>query len=382
MKPIHIKEVVLHTVKMKLVAPFTTSFGTFNEKHICLVEAIDESGISGWGETTASDEPYYNEETTYTTVYMLKNFFIPRVIHQTIKHPMDVHDMLTFVRRNQIAKSAIETAIWDLFGKKNDISLAELIGGTKTEIEVGKSIGIQASPEKLAEKVGDYVDEGFRKIKVKIAPGEDLEYIDAVRKKFPDIPLMADANSAYTLDDIDHLKKLDPYNLMMIEQPLAHDDIIDHAALQKEIQTPICLDESVHSLEDARKAIQLGSCRIINVKIGRVGGLGEAIRIHNLCQDNGVPVWCGGMLETGIGRAHNIALTSLSNFTIPGDTAPSSHYWDEDIIEPEVTMDQGIIQVQKGPGIGFDINREKLEQLTVEKESITTADTPHPIPTA
>ncbi|MFD1706869.1 o-succinylbenzoate synthase [Siminovitchia sediminis] len=378
----HIKEVVLHTVKMKLVAPFTTSFGTFNEKHICLVEAIDESGISGWGETTASDEPYYNEETTYTTVYMLKNFFIPRVIHQTIKHPMDVHDMLTFVRRNQIAKSAIETAIWDLFAKKNDISLAELIGGTKTEIEVGKSIGIQASPEKLAEKVGDYVDEGFRKIKVKIAPGEDLEYIDAVRKKFPDIPLMADANSAYTLDDIDHLKKLDPYNLMMIEQPLAHDDIIDHATLQKEIQTPICLDESVHSLEDARKAIQLGSCRIINVKIGRVGGLGEAIRIHNLCQDNGVPVWCGGMLETGIGRAHNIALTSLSNFTIPGDTAPSSHYWDEDIIEPEVTMDQGIIQVQKGPGIGFDINREKLEQLTVEKESITTADTPHPIPTA
>ncbi|HBZ08308.1 MAG TPA: o-succinylbenzoate synthase [Bacillus bacterium] len=380
MKPVKIKEVVLHTVKMRLIAPFTTSFGTFQEKHVCLVEAIDESGISGWGETTTSDEPYYNEETTHTAVYMLKDFLIPRIIHKTFNHPLDVHDMLTFVRRNQIAKSAIETAIWDVFAKKNNLPLSELIGGMKTEIEVGKSIGIQESPEKLVEKVGEYVKEGFRKIKVKIAPGADLDYIEAVRKAFPDAPLMADANSAYTLNDIEHLKKLDQYNLMMIEQPLAHDDIIDHATLQREIQTPICLDESIHSLEDARKALQLGSCRIINIKIGRVGGLGEAIRIHNLCRDNGVPVWCGGMLETGIGRAHNIALTSLSNFTIPGDTAPSSHYWDEDIIEPEVTMDLGIIQVQSGPGIGFEVNRKKLEQLTIEKERITTAETPHPIP--
>ncbi|WP_339161248.1 o-succinylbenzoate synthase [Siminovitchia sp. FSL H7-0308] len=380
MKPVILTEVVLHTIKMKLIAPFTTSFGTALEKHVCLVEAVDESGVSGWGETVTSDEPYYNEETTYTATYMLKDFLIPKVMHKTIQHPLEVHDMLTFVRRNQIAKSAIETAIWDAFAKKNNIALSELIGGTKTEIEVGKSIGIQSSPVKLVEKVAEYVDEGFRKIKVKIAPGADLDYIDAVRKEFPDIPLMADANSAYTLNDINHLKKLDQYNLMMIEQPLAHDDIIDHATLQEQLQTPVCLDESIHSLEDARKALQLGSCRIINIKIGRVGGIGESVRLHDLCKDNGVPVWCGGMLETGIGRAHNIALTSLSNFTIPGDTAPSSHYWTEDIIQPEVTMDHGIIQVQTGPGIGFAVDREKLDRVTIHKERISTAETAHPIP--
>jgi O-succinylbenzoate synthase len=379
-KSVHIKEVVLHTAKMKLIAPFTTSFGTMQEKHVCLVEVIDESGISGWGETVTSDEPYYNEETTFTATYILKDFLIPRLIHKTIQHPLDVHGMLTFVKRNQIAKSAIETAIWDVFAKKNNIALPELLGGTKKEIEVGKSIGIQSTPAKLVEKVGEYINEGFRKIKVKIAPGADLDYIDAVRKEFPDIPLMADANSAYTLYDVEHLKKLDQYNLMMIEQPLAHDDIIDHATLQEQLQTPICLDESIHSLEDARKAIQLGSCRIINIKIGRVGGLGESVRIHDLCKDNGIPVWCGGMLETGIGRAHNIALTALPNFTIPGDTAPSSHYWKEDIIEPEVAMDHGIIRVQTGPGIGFAVDREKLDTFTMHKERITTADTVHPLP--
>lgn len=380
LKPVQIKEVILHTVKMKLITPFKTSFGAFNEKHICLVEAIDESGISGWGETVTSDEPYYSEETTFTAVYMLKDFLIPKLIHKEIAHPLDVHGMLDFVKRNKIAKSAIETAIWDVFAKKNGMPLSELVGGSKKEIEVGKSIGIQPTPDKLAEKVGEYVDEGFRKIKVKIAPGADYAYMDAVRRQYPDVPLMADANSAYTLSDIDHLKRLDEYRLMMIEQPLAHDDIVDHALLQKELQTPICLDESIHSLEDARKALGMDSCRIINIKIGRVGGLGEAIRIHDLCRDNGVPVWCGGMLETGIGRAHNIALTSLENFSIPGDTAPSAHYWEEDIIEPEVTMDHGIIQVPEGPGIGFKVNRDKLAKFTVNKESITTAETPHPIP--
>ncbi|KIL76618.1 o-succinylbenzoate synthase [Bacillus badius] len=380
MKSLTIKEVVLHHVNVELIAPFTTSFGTMENKDVCLVEVIDESGISGWGETVTSNEPYYNEETTFTTVYMLKEFLIPRLIHQQINHPAEVHDMLQFVRRNNIAKAALETAIWDAFAKKNNQSIAELLGGTKKEIEVGKSIGIQQSPAVLVEKVRQYAAEGFRKIKVKIKPGADIDYIDAVRAEFPDIALMADANSAYTLADADHLKKLDQYKLLMIEQPLAHDDIIDHATLQKTLETPVCLDESIHSLEDARKAIELGSCQIINIKIGRVGGLYESKRIHDLCAEHNIPVWCGGMLETGVGRAHNIQLTALHNFTIPGDTAPSSHYWSEDIVTPEITMNNGVIYVPSEIGIGYEVDHEKLAKVLVRTEKITTAETPHPIP--
>ncbi|GKV57182.1 o-succinylbenzoate synthase [Sporosarcina sp. NCCP-2222] len=380
MKSVTIKEVILHHINVSLIAPFTTSFGTMQHKDVCLVEVIDESGLSGWGETVTSDEPYYNEETTFTTVYMLKEFLIPRVIHKEIKHAEDVHDMLQFVRRNNIAKAAIETAIWDVFAKKNGQSIAELLGGRKHEIEVGKSIGIQKDPATLVEKVRVYVEEGFRKIKVKIKPGADIDYIAAVREVFPDIPLMADANSAYTLADINHLKQLDRFQLMMIEQPLAHDDIIDHATLQKELQTPICLDESIHTLEDARKAIELGSCKIINIKIGRVGGLTESKRIHDLCEANQIPVWCGGMLETGVGRAHNIQLTTLANFTIPGDTAPSSHYWEEDIVTPEITMNHGIISVPSGTGIGYEIDKEKLARVLLRTEKVTSSDSSHPIP--
>lgn len=382
MQPVHIKEVILHHTTVSLIAPFTTSFGTMTDKDVCLVEVIDESGVSGWGETVTSNEPYYNEETTATAVYMLKEFFIPRLLKQEFSHPNVVHDMLSFVRRNNIAKASIETAIWDVFAKKNHTSIAELLGGTQTEIPVGKSIGIQDTPALLVEKVRTFVDEGFKKIKVKIKPGADLEYLNAVRKAFPDIPLMADANSAYTLDDIDHLKKLDALNLMMIEQPLSHDDIVDHRILQQELTTPVCLDESVHSLDDARKAIELGSCQIINIKIGRVGGLYESKRIHDLCLEKGIAVWCGGMLETGIGRAHNIQLTTLKNFTIPGDTAPSAHYWKEDIVTPEIVMDHGIIHVPSGDGIGYEVDREKLGKVLISSERITEADTTHPIPSA
>ena len=380
MKSITIKEVKLHHTQVSLTAPFTTSFGTMQHKDVCLVEVIDESGLSGWGETVTSNEPYYNEDTTSTTVYMLKEFLIPRLIHKEIDHPEKVHGMLEFVRRNNLAKAAIETAIWDVFAKKNELSIAELIGGTKQEIEVGKSIGIQKDPFALVEKVREYVEEGFKKIKVKIKPGADIDFIAAVRKEFPDIPLMADANSAYGLRDIAHLKQLDTYRLMMIEQPLAHDDIIDHATLQKELSTPICLDESIHSLEDTRKAIELGSCRIINIKIGRVGGLSESIRIHDLCKEHDIAVWCGGMLETGIGRAHNIQMTTLPNFTIPGDTAPSSHYWKEDIVTPEITMEHGIIHVPTGYGIGYEVDQEKLKNILLSSESITTDKSSHPIP--
>lgn len=380
MKSLTIKEVVLHHINVSMVAPFTTSFGTMQTKDVCLVEVIDESGVSGWGETVTSNEPYYNEETTFTTVYILKDFLIPRIIHKQIDHPSEVHGMLTFVRRNNIAKAALETAIWDAFAKKNGKSVAEILGGLKREIEVGKSIGIQDSPSDLVDKVSQFVKEGFKRIKIKIGPEKDLDYVAAVRSKYPDILLMADANSAYTLEDLDHLKKLDHYNLMMIEQPLAHDDIIDHATLQKALETPICLDESIHSLEDARKAIELGSCRIINIKIGRVGGLQESLLIHDLCKENNIPVWCGGMLETGIGRAHNIQMTTLSNFTMPGDTAPSSHYWKEDLVTPEITMESGIIRVPGGTGIGYEIDPDKLEKVRISTERITTSESAHPIP--
>ena len=234
-----------------------------------------------------------------------------------------------------MAKSALEGAIWDLYAKEQNITLAQALGGKLTDIEVGISIGIQENISDLLSLISQYVQDGYKRIKLKIKPGWDVEIIRQVRQQFPDIPLMADANSAYTLQDINSLKELDNFNLMMIEQPLAHDDIIDHAQLQKHLNTPICLDESIHSEEDARKAIQLGSCRIINIKIGRVGGLTEARKIHNLCLSYNIPVWCGGMLESGIGRAHNIALTALPNFSLPGDTAASSRYWDQDIILPE-----------------------------------------------
>ena len=366
MQPIRIEKVNLHIIDVALKAPFTTSFGTMRSKEVCIVEVVDESGLSGWGETVTFNEPDYNEETTYTAVYILKKFLIRTILKKDIAHPNEVFDMFRFVKRNNMAKSAIETAIWDVFAKKNEKPLYKVIGGVKDRIQVGKSIGIQPTPDHLVDKVGQFLNEGFKKIKVKIKPGADVQYIMAVREKFPDVPLMADANSAYTLNDMNHLKKLDEFNLIMIEQPLAHDDIIDHAILQKSLQTPICLDESVYSFETTKKAIELGSGRIVNIKIGRVGGLREAVRIHDLCQSNNIPVWCGGMLETGIGRALNIQITTLPNFTIPGDTAPSQHYWDEDIIDPEVTMVDGVIEVPKGFGIGYEVNRNKLNKKLIE----------------
>lgn len=380
MKPVFIKEVILHTINVSLKSPFTTSFGTLQTKEVCLVEVIDESGVTGWGETVTSDEPYYNEETTETARYILKDFLIPKLIKKEISHPKEVHHMLSFVRRHHIAKSAIETAIWDAFSKKNNKPLYELLGGEKKPIAVGKSIGIQKSPEELVSKVAQYINEGFQKIKVKIAPGADIDYIRKVREEFPDISLMADANSAYSLKDTEHLKQLDQFHLLMIEQPLAHDDIIDHSILQKVLSTPICLDESIHTYDDARKAIELGSCKIINIKIGRVGGLQESIRIHDLCKEHKIPVWCGGMLETGVGRSHNLHMTTLSNFTIPGDTAPSSHYWDEDIITEDIEMDKGYIRIPKGNGIGSKVCRNSLQEKLIQRESFISAYSAHPIP--
>jgi o-succinylbenzoate synthase len=364
-KGMKLTKITLRHLKMRMKSPFTTSFGSFQDKEFLLLEAFNENGLSGWGESVAFDTPWYTEETVKTNWHILEDFLIPAVLNKEISHPDEISDMFSYIKKNNMAKSTVEGAVWDLYAKEKGISLAAALGGQKKKIEVGISIGIQDTVDDLLRLIDGYVNEGYKRLKVKIKPGWDLDVIREIRKHFPDVPLMADANSAYSLEDIDHLKALDEFQLMMIEQPLASDDIVDHARLQKEIETPICLDESIHSYEDARKAIELGSCKIINIKIGRVGGLTESKRIHDLCREQGIPVWCGGMLESGIGRAHNIALTTLDNFILPGDTAGSSRYWERDIIDPEVVVEDGWIFVPDKPGIGYEPNKDQIKEFTV-----------------
>jgi O-succinylbenzoate synthase len=361
-----IRKVTLRDVKMPLKSPFATSFGVTTEKKFLLVEVEGEDGQVGYGETTTMEGPFYNEETVETARHMLRDYLIPMVLERDWSHPEELTDAFEPIRRNLMAKAAIEGAVWDLYAKQKGIPLYQALGGTKEKIEVGVSIGIQSSIDELLRVVDGFVEEGYRRMKIKIKPGYDVEVMRELRKRFETVPMMADANSAYTLKDIPLLKALDEFNLMMIEQPLAHDDIVDHVKLQKELKTPICLDESIHTLEDARKAIELGSCRIINIKVGRVGGLTPAKRIHDYCQSQGVPVWCGGMLESGIGRAHNVAITTLANFKLPGDTSGSNRYWHEDLIEPEVTVNDGLITVPTTPGIGYSIHQERLEKFTLK----------------
>jgi o-succinylbenzoate synthase len=371
-----VEKVKLERLKMPLLSPFQTSFGTEIEKEFILVSVYGDGQV-GYAECVAMETPVYNEETIDTVWHIAEQVIIPKLLETELESPEDFSKLFSWIRRNNMAKSAIESAIWDLYAKQQGISLSEALGGVKEEIEVGVSIGIEPTVEGLLNKVEGYLAQGYKKIKVKIKPGVDVERVKAIRERFGyDIPLMADANSAYTLDQIDILKELDQYGLMMIEQPLAHDDIVDHAKLQRELQTPICLDESIHSVEDARKAVELGSCKIINIKIGRVGGLTEAKKLHDFCEANGIPVWCGGMLEAGVGRAHNIAIASLSNFIIPGDTSASKKYWAEDIIEPEVTLSKpGIVSVPTEPGIGFKVVQEQVDKYLLNSKTYRRAET-------
>lgn len=357
----NIERVELQHLQMPLKFRFETSFGSTTLKDFLLVSVYGDGEV-GYGESVAMPDPFYNEETTETVWYMLEKFLIPRLLANPVETPEEVARLFAPIRRNNMAKSALEGAVWDLYCKQKGISLAKALGGSRSVIDVGISIGIEPTVEEVLEKVGQYLDEGYKKIKVKIKPGFDVQLIRGIRERFGDqVPLMADANSAYTLDQIDIMKELDQYGLIMIEQPLAHDDIIDHAQLQAVLSTPICLDESIHTVEDARKAIELKSCGIINIKIGRVGGLTEAKRIHDLCQAQNIPVWCGGMVESGVGRAHNVAITSLPNFTIPGDTAAASRYWDEDIVEPGIELiAPGQLAVPDGPGIGYKLNQQAV----------------------
>ncbi|MEW6731849.1 MAG: o-succinylbenzoate synthase [Acidobacteriota bacterium] len=365
-----IERIELREVCMPLVSPFETSFGRTTERRIMIVRVWADGEI-GYGECTASEFPFYNHESIDTAWIIIRQWVAPMILSNDIDHPSEVSMYLSRIRGNKMARAAVETAIWELYARQQKLPLSKLIGGTLSEIPCGVSIGIQESIDQLLRKVETELAAGYQRIKIKIRPGLDIEPIAALRRAFPDILLMADANSAYTLKDIDLLRRLDDYNLMMIEQPLAHDDIIDHAELQSQIQTPICLDESILSVEDARKALAIGACRIINIKLGRVGGHQEAKQIHNYCQERGVPVWCGGMLESGVGRAHNIALSSLAGFVLPGDVSASKRYWQEDIIEPPVEVTpQGTIIVPSTPGLGYQVNEARIDKLTVAAEMV------------
>jgi o-succinylbenzoate synthase len=365
-----IQEITLREIAMKLVAPFETSVDRSEIRRIILVEA-NVDGVIGWGECVAGESPFYSPEYADTAWLILRNFLWPLVKGLEFKAASELWDPLAHVRGHDMAKGALEAAVWDAEARQKRVPLAKLIGGTREEIACGVSIGIKPSLDELVATVKKELAAGYQRIKIKIKPGKDLELVRRLRQDFPRIKLMVDANSAYTLEDWPLLKQLEGFYLMMIEQPLGWDDLYSHIELQKKLETPICLDECIHTEEHARAAVELGACKIINIKLGRVGGYTVARRIHDLCQDHGVPVWCGGMLESGIGRAHNIALSTLPNFTLPGDVTASKRYWAEDIISPEVTVSpQGTIRVPVGPGIGFEPRLDLIEKFTVRKEHL------------
>lgn len=362
-----IKGVKLSIVKMPLKLPFTTHLGSVTEREAIIVEVEDRNGFTGYGEGVAFSSPWYTEETVQTSYHVLKEFLIPLLSKKGICHPDEAFLLFSSVRRNHMAKAALETALWDVQAKLEGIPLSTLIGGTMEAIPAGVVVGNPNLPEALKQIEG-YLEQGFQRVKVKISPEDDFQYISEIRKQFPGLPLMADANSAYSLEDVDRLKALDEFGLLMVEQPLGYDDIIDHAKLQSQIETPICLDESIVTFDDARKAIELGSCKVINIKIGRVGGIGEAKRIHDYCVSKGIPVWAGGMIEFGISRAHNIALASLPGFTLPGDISGSDRYWEADIIQSEITVHNGMVKIPERPGIGFELNNKRMKEVTIFEE--------------
>jgi o-succinylbenzoate synthase len=358
----------LRELHIPLVTPFETSMDRTTVRRIVLVEA-NVDGTTGWGECVAGETPAYSPETTETAWHVLRDFIWPLLKAREFGSAADVWGMLEWIRGHNMAKAALESAIWDAEAKQKGVPLWKMLGGVQSEIASGVSIGVKASLEELVRAVQVELQAGYQRIKLKIKPGKDLEQVRHLRKEFPNIKLMVDANSAYRAEDWLLLKELERYYLMMIEQPLGWDDLYGHVELQKKLETPICLDECIHTEEQAKAAIELGACRIINIKMGRVGGYTVARRIHDLCRASGVPVWCGGMLETGIGRAHNIAVSTLPNFTLPGDVAASKRYWAEDIIEPEVVVSsRGTIQAPLGPGIGFTLRMDRIEALAIRKE--------------
>jgi O-succinylbenzoate synthase len=369
-----IDAIFLRELRLPLVKPFQTSFGTTTDRRILLVELRGE-GLSGWGECVAGEHPFFSDETIDTAWLVIQQELAPALAAADPAHGGKCPGIFRQVRGHRMAKAALENAVWDLEAQMRGVSLASLLGGTRETIDCGVSIGIQPSLEQQMAEVEKEVNAGYQRIKLKCKPGWDVHVLEAVRNRWPEIQLSVDANSAYRLNDSDHIITFDEFNLLMIEQPLWADDFYFHSMLQKRLETPICLDESIRNRRDALAAIEMESCRIINIKCGRVGGFSEAIAVHNAAQERGVPVWCGGMLETGIGRAHNIALSSLDNFSLPGDVSASKRYWKEDIIEPEVVVSRtGEIRVPTVPGRGFDVRTDLVEKLTVRREEIRTLE--------
>jgi O-succinylbenzoate synthase len=368
-----IDQITLREIRLALKEPFRISSGEIRERRILLLELRDSSGAIAWSECVAGEAPNYSPETIDTAWTAITQYVAPRVLGREFEHPGEVHaELERDFRGHNMAKAGVEMGAWGLAATMAAEPLSLFIGGTRPEIAVGISLGIQPSPERLVEKARAALAEGYRKIKIKIEPGHDVEWVRAVREALgPQAHLMADANNAYTLDDADHLAGFDPLGLVMIEQPLAWDDLVRHAALQRRLKTPICLDESITSLERAQDMVTLGSGRIVNIKPGRVGGFTSAISIHDFCQENAIPVWCGGMFESGIGRAYNVALASLPNFTIPGDVSPSARYWAQDIVSPEWTMRDGMMRVPlENRGIGVAVDEERIAALTVRSETL------------
>ena len=370
---IRVEAITLREIRMPLVHFFETSFGRTYHRRILLICAQSD-GIEGWGECVAGEAPYYSEESIDTAWYVSRDHLVPALIGKTLEHARDCVPLFARIRGHRMAKAAVENALWHAESIEKSVPLWKLLGGTRAEIACGVSIGIQDSVEQLLEKIDTELAAGYQRIKVKVKPGWDVNVMERIRARWPKILLSCDANSAYTLDDADHLKKLDAFDLLMIEQPLWNDDVYFHARLQKQLKTAICLDESIRSARDARMAIDLGSCRIVNIKVGRVGGFSEAIAVHNACQATGIPVWCGGMLESGIGRAGNVALSTLPNFSLPGDVSASKRYWKEDIVEPEVVVSPGgTIRVSGEAGTGYKIRKELIQELTVREETVSLA---------
>ncbi len=366
-----IDRIELRVVRLPLVRTFRTSSSTKDHIDHILIRVLDSSGIEGWGECASPSDPYYCPETTGTCWHILHDFLAPAVLGRSWETIDDLVNLFGPIKGNNFAKAGFEMACWDILGQSSGLSLAQMLGGTRSEIISGVSLGIENDAAILLDQVDRYVAEGYQRIKLKIAPGWDLAIVRLVRDRYPDIPLQVDANSAYTLEDIPLFKQLDDFDLLLIEQPLAHDDIVDHARLQAEVRTPICLDESIHSAADARKAIDLGSCRIINIKVSRVGGLREARRVHDICQERNIPVWCGGMHEFGIGRAANLAISSLPNFLLPGDISGSDKYYRDEIVDPPIIAERGVVKVPEGPGIGHRPLIDRIVARTLREAKLS-----------
>ena len=367
-----IERVDLYHLRMPLISAFETSFGRIHSRH-CLLLEVRSGDLLGYGECAADRLPGYSYETTGTAWHILAEFIVPMILGKEISSPADIHRFTVQLRGHPLAKAGLEMALWDLFGKLEGRSLSEMLGGQRRQVEVGVSVGLQASPQRLVEVVGEYLQQGYQRIKIKIKPGRDVQDALAVRYAFPDIRLQVDANSAYTLESAARLKPLDNLGLLLIEQPLAEDDLWDHSRLQAELSTPVCLDESILSARHARQALEMRACRVINIKPGRVGGLSQAVEIHDLCTSQAVPVWCGGMLETGVGRAANLALASLPGFSLPGDISASDRYYKEDITYQRFSLNpDSTINVPTGPGLGVSIDLLALKTYTLNSLTLPT----------